>query len=140
MNRNFIRGLSISLLLVAGMSSCDPASAAELVSQPGQTMDSFVMSIRKDLAKASRDAGGVEVCGGIAEVDGRYVVELVPGERFQCEFTPPAGYTGTSVHTHPKEAAEGFSSGDYEAGPGYMVTRGFVYHQHGTGTARRVLR
>ena len=133
--RTYTNFAAAALLVLVGTTA---ARADTLVSQPGQSLDQFVMAVKADVSKASRAAGGVEVCGGIAQVGDTYRVTLVAGKALECAFTPPEGYTGTSLHSHPKEAAQGFSQADYSAGPGYLVTRGFVYHQAGAGTARRV--
>lgn len=125
--------IAFLLLFVAA-----PVAAQEYVSTAGQTMDQFVMSIRKAVSAESR-AAGVELCGPIRQEGDRFAVTLVKGERFSCEFTRTATDTGHSLHTHPYEAAAGFSEGDYQSGAGYMIWRGFVRHQQGAGTDRRVL-
>lgn len=109
-------------------------------STTGESMDSFVLSIKADVSKLSKANGHVEVCGGIAKVDDRYTVTMTTGSELECAFDKPDGYTGVSLHTHPRNAAEGFSAADYDAGPGYLITRGFVYFQEGRGTAQRLFK
>lgn len=133
-----MRYLIIALLLLVGISSCNPAAAQSFASEPGQDMDAFVMSIRKPVSALAREAG-VELCGAIRRDGDTFRVDLVRGERYSCEFTVGADYSGHSLHTHPWEAAPGFSDGDFLAGPGYMIWRGFVKHQAGQRAVRRVL-
>lgn len=109
-------------------------------SAPGESMDSFVLSIKSDVSKLSKSSGHVEVCGGIAKVDDRYTVTMTTGKTLECWFDKPEGYTGVSLHTHPKEASNGFSEADYASGRGYLIERGFVYYQDGKGTSRRVFK
>lgn len=108
-------------------------------SAPGESLDSFIVRIAKDVTKLSRASRNVEVCGAIEKVDNVFRVTMTTGEKFRCEFSIGEGFTGQSLHTHPVNADMGFSDHDYSVGPGYLIQRGMVLHQDGSAkTVRRV--
>lgn len=139
--RYYLRVCAISLLLLVGISSCDPAHATPagyFQSEAGQTLDQFVMASRKGIMAFSRENRSREVCGMIQERGGIYSVQLVPGGAYSCEMPVVPDFSGHTVHTHPFDAAPGFSAADFASGPGYLIWRGNVSHQSGEKSVRRV--
>lgn len=128
--RYYLRVCAISLLLLVGISSCDPAHAQGLGdyhSQPGETRDQFVVRISGDLFDYTARTGH-EVCGAIRETTTGYrVVVTTSGRNDECAMP---GDTQVYVHTHPINQGLGFSRADYVR-PGYLVTGKAVKFQAG---------
>lgn len=143
----YVRICAISLLLLVGVSSCDPAHAQAVkvvpiethTAEPGMSLDDFAKSIRKRVSRLGHRESA-EVCGAFYQRGGVYGVELVTsGRDMECVMDTPADFTGVTIHTHPVTSPGLFSEHDYNAGEGYLVLKGVLYHQRGKGTARRVL-
>lgn len=138
----FLNSAAIALLLVAGVSSCDPAAAAErtvYASQPGENVDEFIVRVARQAVAMTR-VSKVEFCGAIGFRGDDYAMYLDRGDRNSCTVRTddvPEGYlpTGEVFHTHPDSPH--FSPADY-AVPGYMAHGARVMHQHGRDTLRRV--
>ncbi|WPJ54340.1 hypothetical protein RCIP0075_00018 [Klebsiella phage RCIP0075] len=145
--RHYVNTCAIALLLLVGMSSCDPAHAQARkvfpiethTAQPGMTLEDFAKAIRKRVSRLGHRESA-EVCGAFYQRDGVYGVKLVTsGREMECVMDTPADFTGVTIHTHPVTSPGLFSEHDYAAGEGYLVLKGVLYHQRGKGTARRVL-
>lgn len=97
------------------------------VSQPGETMDAFVVRISAR-ANAHTKATGHEVCGAIRTDGDSLKVEMTSsGRNDECELP---GDTEVYFHTHPINQGMGFSAGDYVR-PGYLSTVAGVKFQDG---------
>lgn len=129
---------TITALLLIAASFSGSAQSLTKVSEPGQTIDQFVFSIRKDVATFSRRNLDKEVCGMIQQKNDLFIVDLVVGDRSGCSMPRVDNFSGHTLHTHPYEAIPGFTTVDVESGPGYMIWRNEVHHQSGKGTERRV--
>lgn len=146
--RHYLNVCIISLLLLVGMSSCDPAQAAPRerviqsieshVAAPGMSVEEFAKSLRKRFSRLGHRESA-EVCGAIYRRDGVLGVEIVTvGRGLECQMDVPEGFTGITIHTHPNTSPGLFSDHDYNAGEGYLILNTVLYHQNGRGTARRV--
>lgn len=145
--RHYVNICVISLLLLVGISSCDPAHAQApaiqtietLTGTEGQTMDEFARQIRRRMHRLSHRHGG-EVCGAIYLRNGVYGVDVVTTRSdLSCSMVQPADFTGHTIHTHPNHSHGLFSEQDYRQGPGYLISEGVLYHQAGRGTERNVV-
>lgn len=152
---------------IAGLGSLDYQHVFTETSQPGETMDAFVLRIAPKLAEYTAETG-FEACGAIASDGERFgvVVGSNGGHTVCVNFhrRVPDGMTSTrqTVHSHttmksyrltaadtlvvrgmPAGAvqrggnAERFSDEDFAA-PGYVVTSRTVKHQAGRGTERTI--
>lgn len=106
------------------------------VSQPGETMDAFVLRVAPK-ANSYTKASGHEVCAAIREVDGSYSAEVSTSSR-NDECALP-GDTKVYFHTHPNNQGMGFSHGDYVR-PGYLITQIGVKYQDGVNKRPRKVR
>lgn len=146
--RHYLNTCAIALLLLVGISSCDPAQAQTpvaikpietLTGTEGQTMDEFARQIRRRVHRLSHRYNG-EVCGAIYQRNGVYGVEIVTTRSdLSCSMVQPADFTGHTIHTHPNHSHGLFSEQDYRQGPGYLISEGVLYHQQGRGTERNVV-
>lgn len=140
--KKFLQTTFIATALLLGVSSCDPAQAADrtvYASQPGENVDQFVVRIARQAVAITR-VSKVEVCGAIGYRGDYFAMFLDRGDRNSCTVRVddvPEGYapTGEVFHTHPDSPH--FSPADL-AVPGYMAHGARVLHQHGADTIRRV--
>lgn len=152
---------------IPGIGVVDYQRLFEVVSEPGESMDAFVLRISPRL-RAYSDATGFEACGVLATDGERFgaVVGTNHGHTVCVNFhrKVPEGMTltGKTVHSHTTmrsyrltpadllvvgggrvgtvqrgDNPELFSEEDYAA-PGYMVSGKHVWHQSGKGTRRVV--
>lgn len=99
-----------------------------LHSQPGESLDHFARRVAVPALRYT-NAHVVEVCGAIVEDGDGYRIDLgTTGEQFHCAI-PEAGVA--TFHTHPADAAPGFSDADMK-NPGYLAVRGQLFHQDGS--------
>ncbi|MDF9442977.1 hypothetical protein EM864_14640 [Stenotrophomonas acidaminiphila] len=155
----------VEMIQVQGVGAIDYQRLFEEVSEPGETMDAFVLRIAPQLAEYTA-ASGFEACGAIATDGERFgvIVGSNGGHTVCVNFhrRVPDGMTSTrqTVHSHTTMKTyrltatdllvvggrpvgsvqrggnpERFSDEDYAA-PGYVVTGKAVKHQAGKGTER----
>ncbi|WP_323162628.1 hypothetical protein [Stenotrophomonas maltophilia] len=150
---------------------------AEIVSEPGEALEAFMLRLAPVLDRHTRESGH-EVCGMVAQsADAeRFGVRLGTTKgAMTCSMSRsnvPDGMhaLNVSIHSHPhtrsvlptaadvsfyaenplssgrmvkrgrSERVGGayFSSGDYAAGPGYLVAEGQLLYQEGKGTERNL--
>lgn len=125
--RYYLNVCAIALLLLVGMSSCDPAQAASFDSQPGQTMDQFVVSIARKLELIGK-AANAEACGAIITTSTGYTVSIHTGNVVRCTVAHDAD--AVLVHTHLPYMGTRFSPADYSH-PGYMIRNGVICYNAG---------
>jgi hypothetical protein len=151
---NALSVLAALLLLAAPAAATErPTFVTTYASQPGETMDAFVLRIAGDAVERSMAIGvSGEICGEIRRDGDGFVVDTYTIRRIaQCSYLRRRGYdyTGLTFHTHvfigetnahllsQKLNNPRFSEEDY-AHPGYMVSGRLVTFQRGRGTERRV--
>ncbi|HHA2423514.1 TPA: hypothetical protein ACOD9U_001316 [Stenotrophomonas maltophilia] len=150
---------------------------AEIVSEPGEGLEAFMLRLAPVLDRHTRESGH-EVCGMVAQSSDteRFGVRLGTTKgAMTCSMSRanvPLGMRALklSIHSHPhtrsvlptaadvsfyaenplssgrmvkrgrSERVGGayFSSGDYAAGPGYLVAEGQLLYQEGKGTERNL--
>lgn len=115
------------LLTLSFSASAESTYLYTEVSQPGETMDAFVVRISAR-ANAHTKATGHEVCSAIRS-DGNFLkIDMnSSGRNDECEL--PAD-TEVYFHTHPINQGMGFSAGDYVL-PGYLSTLSGIKFQDG---------
>ncbi|ATS57560.1 exported hypothetical protein [Xanthomonas citri pv. fuscans] len=130
-----------SLVMVLAISA-SPAMSVERMthlatetSDPGETMDAFVLRLAPKLNKMTRQLRA-EVCGTIRTEDGRYVVDVRTYHDFYSCYVERDGLP--YIHTHPSLLRDcwTFSLGDWKR-PGYLVTEIGVRYQD-TKRSRKV--
>lgn len=115
------------LLALSFSASAESTYLYTEVSQPGETMDEFVVRIAPKANEYTK-ASGHEVCAAIRTDDGRYRIEMATsGRNDECVLP---GDTEIYLHTHPINQGMGFSAGDYVL-PGYLSTQAGVKFQDG---------
>lgn len=115
------------LLCLSFSASAESTYLYTEVSQPGETMDDFVVRI-SPRANAHTKATGHEVCGAIRTDAGALKIEMASsGRNDECQLP---GDTKVYFHTHPINQGMGFSSGDYVL-PGYLSTLAGIKFQDG---------
>lgn len=124
----------LKLLLLTWAIWISPASADQRMthlstelSQPGETMDDFIVRIAPKLNKFTADLRA-EVCGTIRTEQGQHAVDIrTYHDRYSC-FVERDGLP--YVHTHPSLLKEcwTFSLEDWKR-PGYLVTEIGVRYQ-----------
>lgn len=121
----------IALAFLMGMAFTASAESTYLyteVSQPGETLDAFVVRIARKAEMESRKANA-EVCGAISEQDNRYQVSMqTKGSNIQC--TVAHSDSDYLIHTHLDYMGSRFSPADYSH-KGYMVRNGVVCFNDG---------
>ncbi|MBB5673748.1 hypothetical protein [Xanthomonas arboricola] len=125
----------LKLLLLTWAIWISPASAAQRMthlsielSQPGESMDDFILRIAPKLNKLTADLRA-EVCGTIRTEQGQHAVDIrTYHHRYSC-FVERDGLL-PYVHTHPSLLKEcwTFSLEDWKR-PGYLVTEIGVRYQ-----------
>lgn len=122
-----VKIIGLILFAIAFSAQAESTYLYTEVSQPGETMDAFVLRI-SDKANFHTKASGHEVCGPIRTENGRYRIEMATsGRNDECELP---GDTEVYFHTHPINQGIGFSGGDYVR-PGYLSTLAGVKFQDG---------
>lgn len=115
------------LLALSFSASAESTYLYTEVSQPGETMDAFVVRI-SPRANAHTKATGHEVCGAIRDYGDFLKIEISSsGRNDECELP---GDTKVYFHTHPINQGMGFSAGDYVR-PGYLSTLAGIKFQDG---------
>lgn len=115
------------LIALSFSASAEPSYLYAEVSEPGETMDAFVVRISaraNDYTKAT----GHEACGAIRINGDSLKIEMTSsGRNDECELP---GDTDVYFHTHPINQGVGFSAGDYVL-PGYLSTLSGIKFQDG---------
>ena len=124
------------LLALSFSASAETTYLYTEVSQPGETMDSFVVRI-SPRAYSTSWIKAKEVCGAIESTGGQFSIDIHQGTYAKCDFINPEGSIG--FHTHPVQRKEPlrFSKADIKVG-GYLAGRNEVMHSDGKGSIRRV--
>jgi len=122
------------LLAISFSASAETTYLYTEVSQPGETMDAFVLRSAYKLSKET-DRLNAEVCG-VIQHNGESVTMVVNTDRLLTGCTIKSG-DFISVHTHPRMATNQFSASDLET-EGYLIHGRAVYHQDGVGSERLV--
>lgn len=116
------------LLALSFSVSAEPTYLYTEVSQPGETMDAFVVRIAR-AAEIQGKKANAEVCGAISEVNGLYKVSMqTKGNNIQC--TVRHADSDYLIHTHLDYMGSRFSPADYSH-KGYMVRNGVVCFNDG---------
>lgn len=122
-----VKIIGLTLFAMAFSAQAESTYLYTEVSQPGETMDAFVLRI-SDKANSHTKASGHEVCGPIRQTESGYSLEISTSSRNdECELP---GDTQVYFHTHPINQGMGFSGGDYVR-PGYLSTLAGVKFQDG---------
>lgn len=120
------------LLALSFSASAESTYLYTEISQPGETMDAFVVRISARALKETVKQAS-EICGEVEEFDGGYrVVMATSGKAFSCDL-PNTGRP--YFHTHPHSSIGTFSHADkkYE---GYLAAKGRVYYTNGRNERR----
>lgn len=115
------------LLALSFSASAESTYLYTEVSQPGETMDEFVVRIASRANEYTK-VKGHEVCGAIRINGDSLKIEMTSsGRNDECEL--PAD-TKVYFHTHPINQGMGFSASDYVL-PGYLSTLAGIKYQDG---------
>lgn len=124
------------LLALSFSASAESTYLYTEVSQPGETMDAFVVRIARK-AEIEGKKANAEVCGAISEQDGRYKVSMqTKGNNIQCTVTHSA--SDYLIHTHLDYMGSRFSPADYSH-KGFMVRNGVVCFNDGSAGSEKII-
>lgn len=131
-----VKIIGLILFAMAFSAQAESAYLYTEVSQPGETMDAFVLRIAPK-AYSQSWVKAKELCGAIKSSESGMSVEIHQGDFSSCEFIMPNG--SVSLHTHPVARKEPlkFSKADLSIG-GYLVGRDKVLHANSAGSIRTV--
>lgn len=125
------------LLALSFSASAESTYLYTEVSQPGETMDAFVVRIAPKAVEYTLK-NSVEVCGMI-ETDGSSFTMKIGSDQKNnsCTISVPVKSSGVTFHTHPSRNAFKFHDQDFNV-KGYLGTARGVRYQEGKGTERFV--
>lgn len=122
------------LLALSFSASAESAYLYTEVSQPGETMDAFVVRIAPRAYNVTEKTNS-EVCGNLkVNESGLIQIDIYTDRKpFSCSIEEG----DHSFHTHTKLGGPRWSSADYKS-PGYMSWGNRVFHQEGSPKTRLV--